>query len=236
MKMLSFNNDPKIKADWVAKGKAHQAADMITAQTYGEVINGQFKACTIGCYADRNASDKHKNVANQIDGSIRLAYCRDAIFEGLSRIDPKLGIEFHTQWIEAVPVGVETAEFDRVADKLILKATKWKAEKYSEPENRHLLIAIKLYERRIAGGEPPLDEWKNAALDASLAVPWATWAAQVALSAQYALSAQDVLGALEELDEYYIYMRDYYLQLMAALDGEAMNPATKDEPLEVTKE
>ena len=215
--MLSFNNDPKVKADWIAKGKAHQAADMIMARTYGQTINGKFKACTIGCYADRNVRDKHQNVADQIDGSIRLSHCRDAIFEGLSRIDPKLGIEFHTQWIEAIPVGVETSEFERVAEKLILKATKWKAEKFGVPDNKHLLIAIKLYERRIAGDDPPLDEWKNAALDAS----WSTRAAQVAqvaLDAQDALSTLDVRYALGRLDDYYISMRDYYLQLMAELE------------------
>jgi hypothetical protein len=230
--MLSFNNDPKIKAKWVAKGHAHAAADMVMAGTYGREVDGKFKGCTMGCYAEREAENKHQNVADKVDGSERLNLCRDAIFEGLSQIDPKLGIEFHTQWIEAVPVGVESAEFDRVADKLILKATKWKAEKYGAPDNKHLLAAAALYERRIAGDEPLKVEWKEAAR-ATHAAWGARGAPLYALDALYALIALDALDAraavavrpplIERaaLDGYYVSMRDEYLALMAGLEKTA---------------
>jgi hypothetical protein len=229
--MLSFNNDPKIKAKWVAKGHAHAAADMVMAGTYGEEIDGKFKGCTMGCYADRGAKNKHQNVADKVDGSTRLNLCRDSIFEGLSQIDPKLGIEFHTQWIEAVPVGVESAEFDRVADKLILKATKWKAEKYGAPANEHLLVAAALFERRIAGDEPLKVEWEKAEKDVRV-----TWdkgdslEARAAVDALYALITLDALtvgatrdalaarGAMGAWDGYYISLRDEYLALMAELE------------------
>jgi hypothetical protein len=205
--MLSFNNDPKIKARWVAKGHAHKAADMIMAGTYGQGSRKSFKGCTMGCYARRGVLDKHSDVASKVDGSIRLNYCRDVIFEGLSRISKQLGIDFHLQWIESIPVGVETAVFDRIADKLILMAADWKADKYGSPYNRFLLLTSALYRRRIAGDEPSENEWNNvrrAALDARAALAaldardaldaLAARAARVALDAR---AARDALAALD---------------------------------------
>ena len=205
--MLSFNNDPKIKAEWVAKGHHHTKADMIKSGTYGEGAGDNFKGCTMGCYAERGALDKHQNVADCVDGSKRLNLCRDAIFEGLSRSNKNLGIAFHTQWIEAVPVGVDTAVFERIADKLILKATEWKAGKYGAPNNRFLLAVAALYRRRIGGDEPREEEWEYAARDAldaraALAALGArdVLAALAALDALDALDARDALAALGALD------------------------------------
>jgi hypothetical protein len=226
--MLSFNNDPKIKAEWVAKGHHHAEADMIIHGTYGEGDADKFKGCTMGCYADRDALDKHQNVADYVDGSKRLNFCRDAIFEGLSRLDKKLGIAFHMQWIEAVPVGVESAAFDRVADKLILKATEWKAKEQGASHNKFLIIVIALYRRRIAGNEPKKPEWESAsrrargalasrgALDALDAL--AARGARGARGALAALGALDALDALDEASYFYILLRDEYLKLMTEIN------------------
>lgn len=208
--MLSFNGEQKIKDEWVAKGHYHAKMDMIEFGTYGKGYGDNFKGCTIGCYAERGAADKHQNVANFVDGSKRLNLCRDAIFEGLSRFNKSLGIAFHTQWIEAIPIGVDTASFERVVDKLILKSAEWKAEQCGEPNNRFLLDAAALYRRRIGGDEPSELEWERSVRDVidvraaraarNISSVLVIRDARQAHNMRSALYTSDVLDALAALD------------------------------------
>jgi hypothetical protein len=107
--VLSYHNDPAIKAFHVAQAKHHLAADMLVTGTYGTYGYGMFRGCSIGCMARdidssaTNIDDVHKTVADHAGWPLWLVHLNDVIFEGL----PKGSREkFHVQLREAIPVGV----------------------------------------------------------------------------------------------------------------------------------
>ena len=105
--MLSFNNDPALKALHVAQAEHHFAADMLLAGTYGENDDGAFKGCSVGCFAhdiDPKADDYHATVASARFLPEWLIQLQDAIFEGLSETDRKA---FHVEIAKRIPRGVD---------------------------------------------------------------------------------------------------------------------------------
>ena len=112
--MLSFNNDPALKALHVAQAEHHFAADMLLAGTYGENDDGAFKGCSVGCFAhdiDPKANDYHATVANARFLPEWLIQLQDSIFEGLSAPDRKL---FHVELAKRIPVGVDLEKVQHV--------------------------------------------------------------------------------------------------------------------------
>ncbi|HEV2682616.1 MAG TPA: hypothetical protein VGV14_19095, partial [Rhodanobacter sp.] len=106
--VLSYHNDPSIKAFHVAQAKHHYEADMLVSGTYGENEGASFRGCSIGCMAhdiDPSAdSNFHAIVANHAGWPEWLARLNDLIFEGLPAGERE---RFHVDLREAIPVGVD---------------------------------------------------------------------------------------------------------------------------------
>jgi hypothetical protein len=93
--MLTFNNDKKVKAHYVARVRAHQKAD--------EIIHGEYwadgKGCAVGCTihgSDHSAYERELGIPRII------ARLEDRIFEGMNNGKSQ---KFPLRFIQAVPVG-----------------------------------------------------------------------------------------------------------------------------------
>ena len=109
--MLSYNNDPELKAIHVAQAKHHYEADMLLSGTYGRMDDKEFHGCSIGCFAFEidprramNQEGLHRLVAENRHLPLWLMYLQDRIFEGLPKGERG---KWHMQLAEAVPVGVD---------------------------------------------------------------------------------------------------------------------------------
>lgn len=105
--MLSYYNDPAIKAAHVAQAQAHYDADMLVTGTYGKETEGGFKGCSVGCFAHEIAPerpDRHAVVAEAAGWPIWLVHLSDQLFEGLPAGERE---KFHVDLRKAVPVGVD---------------------------------------------------------------------------------------------------------------------------------
>ena len=95
--MLSFFNEPCLKAAVVERVKEHQRLDQIIQGTYWDGARG----CAIGCVLH---SGEHMAYETQLGLPVFLAYMDEHIFERLTVAESKL---WPLRFIEAVPVGVD---------------------------------------------------------------------------------------------------------------------------------
>ncbi|MDQ2713886.1 MAG: hypothetical protein M3Z08_03160 [Chloroflexota bacterium] len=95
--MLAFHNDPIIKDRYVARVKAHAAADEITQGTYWERGHG----CAIGCVIH---GAEHIRYETELGIPRQIAYLQDRIFENLPLVEAK---EFALAFLQAIPVGTD---------------------------------------------------------------------------------------------------------------------------------
>ena len=95
--MLSFHNDSKIKATYLARVQAHALAD--------EIIHGAYwqegKGCAVGCTI--HGSD-HAKYETELGIPRILARLEDRIFEGLANAESKT---FPSRFLSAIPVGAD---------------------------------------------------------------------------------------------------------------------------------
>src|SRR5690348_16867823 len=105
-KLLSFHNDPKIKAKYITRLKAHTKADEIIKGTYWE--NG--KGCAVGCTVH---SDNHNAYETELGLPSWLARLEDGIFEALPN---SKAMKFPLLFLESIPVGVDVSS---VRDKFL---------------------------------------------------------------------------------------------------------------------
>jgi len=94
--MLSYQNDPALKATFQARFAEHRRLDHLTQGTDFDATtqHGCFIGCTMNEYS-------HESFAKQI-GPQWLAHLADTIFEGLAPAD---AAQFGTDLLEAIPVG-----------------------------------------------------------------------------------------------------------------------------------
>lgn len=95
MTLLSFHNDPAIKEKYLARVKAHEAADEIIKGIYWE--NG--KGCAVGCTIHSNRHDAYET---QLGISQILAMLEDRIFENLPNMLARI---WPRRFLGAIPVG-----------------------------------------------------------------------------------------------------------------------------------
>lgn len=98
--MKAFHNDPKIKEEYLARVRAHKAAD--------QIIHGQYwqhgKGCAVGCTIH---GDEHYRYENELGIPRHLAYLEDSIFEGLKNGH---ALNFPEQFLESIPVGADLSK------------------------------------------------------------------------------------------------------------------------------
>ena len=127
--LLSYNNDPQLKKDFLREIRKHAKADQIEQGTYGHQ-NGTWKGCAVACslrsLAILNGEelvteyDEHEEYEEKLGIPEWLARLEDAIFEGLPKEDAK---KWPLQFSNAIPVGVN------------LEPIKWKFSAYLMKEN-----------------------------------------------------------------------------------------------------
>jgi len=114
MNILSYHNDPAVKAYHVAQAKHHLAADMLLSGTYAEGDGADFRGCSIGCMAhdiDPTRDDYHALVAEHAGWPEWLARLNDTIFEGLPKGERE---RFHVTNLEPVRHQLALRRIDRL--------------------------------------------------------------------------------------------------------------------------
>ena len=98
--MKAFHGDPAVKEKYLARLRAHHAADEIIQ---GVGYNGSH-GCAVGCTLNKH---DHRAYENELGLPQWLARLEDRIFEGLP---PKDAQQFAIDFLEAVPVGADVSK------------------------------------------------------------------------------------------------------------------------------
>jgi len=98
--LLTFHNDPAIKAKYLARVLAHAKANEIVQGT-GFIKNGKVRACAVGCTLDVY---DHSRYPGELGLPEWLAYLEDSIHEGLTLAQAK---KWPARFLRAIPVGVD---------------------------------------------------------------------------------------------------------------------------------
>lgn len=172
--MLTYHNNPAVKAARINRHKQHIEADRLVKGTYG---NAEHRGCSVGC----DAMDitgyvcvyPHAIVAEHDGIPEWIEHLRDAIFEGLPIED---AITFHLDIAEAIPVGVDLTRTYHRLMAWLLGDDSPAADGNNHPSVADAFAGVrKLHERAIAGDTPTDDVW-SAAGSAARAAAWsATW-------------------------------------------------------------
>ena len=120
--LLSFHSDPTLKAEYVARVKAHAEAD--------EIVKGQYwqngKGCAVGCTIHSGTHAAYETILGLPEWLARL---EDTLFENLPNRKAKL---FPGRFLEAIPVGVN------------LERIKWKFCAFILAENIERALLLKI--------------------------------------------------------------------------------------------
>jgi hypothetical protein len=183
----AFHNDPSIKEKYLERVLAHRAADEIMQGVYWE--NG--KGCAVGCTIH---GDNHAAYEVELGIPRILARLEDRIFEGLSLEDAK---EWPEKFLRAIPVGKDLSlVWPKFAVWLLVDEIDG-VIKFAKTDQQKEVIArvADLYQRRIKGDEPSLEEWRTAAHAADAADAAAAHAADAADAAYAAYAAAAAAAA-----------------------------------------
>jgi hypothetical protein len=169
--LRAFHGDPKIKAKYISRIRAHRKADELIRGTGWN--NG--KGCAVGCTL--NAYD-HKAYEIELGIPELIAHLEDSIFEGLPEA---LAMEWPDKFLQAIPVGTDLS-------KIIPQIVIWQFEDETYglkntqevKDNPKLALIctdlVTLYRRELNDGHVTTDEWE-AIYQRAGARTWArTWA------------------------------------------------------------
>lgn len=165
------------KIELLENAKAHYAADMLLKRTYGTVLGGKFKGCSVGCHLrhikptfDGDAhdyDDKHGIVARYYGYPEWLAHLQDTIFEGLPDDE---SARWHVQLAERIAALPDEPDWQRILHRVhvaILRIALRAAGTAQEVVQQ----VIDLHERA-GNGEIVSDELWSAAESAAWSAKW----------------------------------------------------------------
>ena len=190
--MLAYHNDAAIKAQYLARVKAHETAD--------EIIHGRYwehgKGCAVGCTIH---SDSHAAYETELGVPRILARLEDRIFEGMVNGESKT---FPRRFLEAIPVGADLSLVWPKFAVWLLTDPKDGVIHFTKKDSKQW-IAI----NRVADLYRELKDWdkrdkaafKAAAADADAAYA-AAYAAAAAAAAAAAYAAQILLNPKADAD------------------------------------
>ena len=214
MPVLSFHSDPKIKAKYMRRIRAHAKADEIVKGAYWE----DGKGCAVGCIVETNAGP-HLALAQILGGQSLewLARLVDTLFENLPNGHAK---EFPAKFLSAIPVGkdLEPVKWKFCLFLLSDNYERVKALSLTDSIKNQVLEAIaqcqKLHTDAIESGS--LDE--SAARSAESAAESAASAARSAESAaaSAAWSAESAAARSAAWSAAYIRYADKLVELLKA--------------------
>jgi hypothetical protein len=187
--MIAFHGKPEIKEQYLARLRAHYAADEIVKGKYWE----QGKGCAVGCTI--HGSD-HKRYESELGIPEVLAYLEDQLFE---RIPHRLAKEWPIKFLTAIPVGADLSEvWPKFAHWLLVDPVHGVIQ-YAQ--NKEVIQHIAdLYEKHKSINT---DQWINAALAARAALA-ALASARAADDADYA-AAHDATATAASAASYPAY-------------------------------
>jgi hypothetical protein len=185
-RMLAFHSDPALKEEYLARVEAHRRADEIV-QGYGYWIGG--KGCGVGCTIH---GQDHSRYETELGIPSALARLEDAIFEGLPNPD---AMDFPSKFLGSIPVG---ADLSMVAPKfthwLLTSPEIGLAGKADGAGKSAIATVAGLYDRWVAGDNPPEPEWHAARVAAGNAA-WAAGRDAAAVAAWEAAGVWPMAGA-----------------------------------------
>lgn len=95
--MIAFHGDERVKATYLARVRAHAAADELIHGTYWE----KGKGCAIGCTVH---GSNHMAYESELGIPAQLAYLEDRLFESLPNGEAQT---WPVRFLEAIPVGAD---------------------------------------------------------------------------------------------------------------------------------
>ena len=176
--MKAFHGDPKVKEKYLARVKAHRAADEIVQGHYWQ--NG--KGCAVGCTIHSN---DHQAYETELGIPVQIARLQDWLFENLSNEE---AMDFPVDFLESIPVGAALRPVVHQFLHWLLVDPEDGVIQYAQDEEREqvkeaILSVADLHNRVIKGQEVTNEQWvaaREAASDAALAASDAAWDARKA--------------------------------------------------------
>lgn len=180
--MKAYHNKPEIKAEYIARVRAHREADQLV-QGCGYWRDG--KGCAVGCTIHGSS---HAAYESELGIPQAIARLQDGIFEGLPKEKAQAWPE---QFLEAIAAG---ADLSQVVDKFLhwlLADSVDGVLRFAKTEKQRQSIEAvgKLYARKIDGEHVTRLEWEAAAAAAFAATAAAAFAANAAAFAATAAAA-----------------------------------------------
>jgi len=152
--MKAFHNKPEIKEEYLARVRAHAAADEIVKGQYWE--NG--RGCSIGCTVH---SRRHRDYEDLLGISMMLAFLKDELFESLPLEKAKLWPEL---FLSSIEVGADLSlVFSKFIVRLLGDSERGCIIHAKTPGNQAAINSvIKLYKLKIAGEKVSAKKWTIA--------------------------------------------------------------------------
>ena len=173
--MKAYHGDPKIKAKYLKRVRAHAKADQLL-QGYGYWTDG--KGCAVGCTI--HGSD-HSRYPVELGIPAEIAYLEDSCFESMS---PALARKWPARFLSAIKPG---ANLSRVYDL-------WCAWMLDDPTDGVIVrVSDKFPEIQRIVRETAQDCRDGKRVNAA----WAAWAARAASAARAAKQADKLIELLK---------------------------------------
>jgi hypothetical protein len=101
--LRAYHGDPTIKATYLARVRAHRAADDIIQKQYGSPKGAKsgWRGCAVGCTLH---DTDHGRYESDLGIPVALAHLQDRLFELMPLADAK---DFPREFLEAIPIGAD---------------------------------------------------------------------------------------------------------------------------------
>lgn len=182
--MLSYLNDPAVKAKYTARFADHRAADEVIQGTGFDNGRGCFVGCTLDDY-------NHSRFPVELGWPEWLAHLADAIFEGVPKTE---AAQFGTDLLEAVPIGVD---LEPLRHRFALKVQQRNLARLAGNDEPYAVECRAAIEGVIAYLQAE-DKAESAAESAARSAWSAAWSAESAVS-EHQTQRDDLLAMLREL-------------------------------------
>jgi hypothetical protein len=175
--MIAYHGKQEIKDQYLARVKAHRAADELIKGTYWE--NG--KGCAVGCTVHSN---QHASYETELGIPRLLARLEDGIFE---RLPNDLAMTWPERFLDAIPVGKDLSlVWPKFAHWMLLDS-EYGVIRFAKTEKTRTVIQKvgELYKQSSEGIEIEKDIWfaASASASASASADAAAYAASAASAA-----------------------------------------------------
>lgn len=178
--LLAFHGDPAIKEFYLARVRAHRAADDIVRGTYGSPKGSKsgWRGCAVGCSVH---SGDHSAYEREMGIPVAIAWMEDRLFE---RMPIEYAIDWPVEFLEVIPVG---ADLSLVIPKLLLRGIQ-DVRQYADDATLPVINRVieEVLEPRARGEAVPVD-----VVDAAARAAWAAYVAAADAAAWAADAAAD---------------------------------------------